>query len=154
MSIDSNLEQGFTSSFRDYFDNFLWARKTTREVTLEEIGFKLTPKGLIDMRNGVDDLDFPLGEMVKCTLPSGMRCVLLMTRLGVVGLYEFMPDAKQPKYLGLNILQSTRIAKYRFIRRLAGNDEILGQLLSTFGYPEQGIQNLHEQLEALRGDLA
>jgi hypothetical protein len=150
--LDQNLDKGFTSSFRDYFDNFLWARDTVKDVTLQEIGFKLTPKGTIDMSKGVDHLLFGRGDFVRFKTPTGMRVVMLMTRLGAIGLYEYIPDLNQPTKLNLGVLQSTKLAKYRFMRKLQGNDAQLEQLLLTFGYPEKNIQNLHEQIEELAAD--
>lgn len=152
--LEQNLDKGYTSSFRDYFDNFLWGRNTTKEVTLEEIGFKLTPKGAIDMSNGVDNLDFERGTFVKFKTPAGMRVVMLMTRLGAIGLYEYIRDPSQPGRLNLGVLQSTKLAKYRFMRNVEGNEAQLEQLILTFGYPEKGIKNLHEQIEELVADCA
>lgn len=150
--IDQGLDKGFTSSFRDYFENFLWARESTKEVKLEHIGFKLTPKGTIDMSNGVDGIRFGLGDFVKFKTPTGLRVVMLMTRLGAVGLYEYIPNKDEPNKLNLGVLQASKIAKYRFIRKVTGNDAQLEQLLLTFGYPERQIKNLHEQLEELAAD--
>lgn len=152
--LDTGLDKGFTSSFRDYFDNFLWARESVKEVNLTDIGFKLTPKGTIDMSKGVDVVHFGRGDMVKFKTPTGMRVVMLMTRLGAVGLYEYIPDQKLANKLNLGILQSSLIAKYRFIRKVEGNEAQLEQLLLTFGYPEKDIKNLHEQIEELVKDCA
>lgn len=150
--LDQDLDKGYTTSFRDYFDNFLWARDSVKEVRLEDIGFKMTPKGAIDMSKGVDNLRFGRGDFVRFKTPTGMRVVMLMTRLGAIGIYEYIPDPTTPNKLKLGILQSTKIAKYRFVRAVEGNDAQLEQLLLTFGYPEKGILNLHEQLEELAAD--
>jgi hypothetical protein len=152
--LEQNLDKGYTTSFRDYFDNFLWARESVKEVRLEHIGFKLTPKGAIDMSKGIDHLYFGKGDFVRFKTPNGMRVVMLMTRLGAIGLYEYIPNPAEPTKLNLGILQSTKLAKYRFMRRVAGNDAQLEQLLLTFGYPEKNIQNLHEQIEELAADCA
>ena len=152
--IANDLDKGFTSTFRDYFDNFLWARPETKEVRLQDIGFKLTPKQTIDMSNGVDNVCFEMGSFVKFKTPTGMRVVMLMTRLGAIGLYEYIPDPAQPTRLNLGILQSSKVAKYRFIRKVAGNDAQLEQLILTFGYPEKNIPNLAQQIDQLVTDLA
>jgi hypothetical protein len=147
------LDKGYTNSFREYFENFLWARETTPEVNLTDIGFTLTPKGAIDMRHGVDKVRFAYGTFAKFKTTTGMRVVLLMTRLGAIGLYEYIEDPSKPNQLKLGLLQSTAIATHWFIRKVDGNDAQLEQLLWLFGVPEKGIMNLAERLDALAEQL-
>ena len=152
MNVDKQDPATAGGTFRDYFENFLWAREWIEEKSLQELGFKLNPDGSIDGKRKLEDVVLAPGKFAKTRLPSGNRMVLLGTRLGAVAILEYFTDSTHTKK-NLTIMTSRKIAHFRFIRMTRTADEQLQELLTTFGFPERGIQNLHEFLEELYAEV-
>jgi hypothetical protein len=149
-TLDNASPETATSTFRDYFENFLWDRSWVVEKSLQEVGFKLKPDGTVDGSRKLEDVKIEPGKYVKTKLPSGNRMVILGTRLGAVALHEYWADAARTKK-NLAIMSSERIAHFRFVRAARTAEDQLQELLLVFGFPERGIQNLHQYLEELYG---
>jgi hypothetical protein len=149
-TLDNANPETAGSTFRDYFENFLWDRSWVVEKTLHEIGFKLKPDGTVDGTRKLEDVKVEAGKYVKTKLPSGNRMVLLGTRLGAVALHEYWVDQARTKK-NLAIITSDRIAHFRFVRQARTAEDQLQELLLVFGFPERGIKNLHDYLEELYG---
>jgi hypothetical protein len=148
--VDKLDPQSAGTTFRDYFENFLWARDWVIEKSLQELGFKLLPDGSIDPSRRLEDVKLAPGKFAKTKLPSGNRMVLLGTRFGAVALHEYWADkAKSQK--NLTMVTSDKIAHFRFIRPARTAEDQLRELLMVFGFPERQIKNLHEFLEELFG---
>lgn len=141
-------QQASVSTFRDFFENFLWARDWVELMSLEALGFKLKPDGSVDGARALEDVRLKPGKYAKTALPSGNRMVLLGTRLGPVALHEYFTDEGKTKR-NLAIMQCRLMASFRLIREARTSEDQLRELLVTFGFPEKDIKNLHEYIEDL-----
>jgi hypothetical protein len=150
--LNPNDPETASNTFKEYFENFLWARDWVVEKSLTDVGFKLRPDNSIDGSRKLEDVKVEPGKYVKVKLPSGNRMVILGTRMGAVALHEYWVDqAKTRKNLA--IVTSNKIAQFRFIRPARTTEDQLQEVLTTFGFPERGIKNLHDYLEELYGAI-